>query len=146
MVRLRFVNFFCFVFACVFSCTTPNEIDRSDHRIQLRVKCDEFDDIFYYPTPLMEKKDLLTVLAELSLKENPAIRFISTNQTEEIMEVNGRRTSWKEAWHIYLNGQLLTSHELKQGIRVGKKDKLEILLEATERVFGIPTKHEEKKD
>ncbi len=146
MIRILFVIFCFFTIVSIFSCMTPSEIDRSSHRIQLRVKCDEFDDTFYYPTPLMERKDLLTVLAELSLKENPAIRFISTNQTEEIMEVNGRRTSWKEAWHIYLNGQLLSSEDLKKGVRVGEKDKLEIRLEATERVFGIPTKHEETKD
>jgi hypothetical protein len=127
-------------------CQSTSEIDRSEIRIKLRFVCDEFDDLFYYPTPLMERKDLLTVLAELSLKENPAIRFISTNQTEEIMEVNGRRTSWKEAWEIYLNGQKITPYDLKKGIRVGDKDKIEIKLEPTERVFGTPTKHGDSVD
>ena len=116
-------------------------MDRSNHRISFRFICDEFDDVFYYQTPLFERKDLLTVLAEMSVKEDPAIRFISTNQTEEIMEVNGRRTSWKEAWEVYLNGKKISPYELKRGIRVGESDRIEIKLEATERVFGIPTKH-----
>jgi hypothetical protein len=123
--------------------SSTTEIDRSKNRIQLRFVCDEFDDNFYYQTPLLEKKDLLAVLAELSLSENPAIRFISTNQTEEIMEVNGRRTSWKEAWQVYINGQKISPYDLKKGVRVSEKDKIEIRLEATERVFGIPTKHGE---
>jgi len=120
-----------------------SEMDRSEHRIMLRFICDDFDDEVYYPTPLFERKDLLAVLADLSIRENPSIRFISTNQTEEIMEVNGRRTSWKEAWEVYLNGKKISPYDLKTGIRVGEKDKIVVKLEAVERVFGTPTKHGE---
>ncbi len=144
------VKFFwiCLVYVFYF-CTCSSEIrelDRSEHRIEIRFECDEFEDSFYYPTPRLESKDLLTVMGEMSLKENPSIRFISTNQSVEIMEVNGRKTSWKEVWFIYLNGKKISSFDLKNGVRVGEKDTIKIRLEFTERVFGQPTKHGEGKD
>lgn len=116
--------------------------DRHDGSIKIRVLCDEFDDEFHYPTPLSEKKDLLQVLAELSLRESPSIRFISTNQTVEIMEINGRQNTWKEGWSIYLNGQFISISGLKKGVRVEERDIIEIRIEAIERVFGKPTKHD----
>ncbi|TGN07219.1 hypothetical protein EHS11_18000 [Leptospira ilyithenensis] len=81
---------------------------------------------------------MLLLLAELSQKENPSIRFISTNKTEEIMEINSVRNSWKEGWVIYINGEVVNSVELKLGVRVGMEDKIEIKLIPVERVFGRP--------
>jgi hypothetical protein len=118
-----------------------HERSEAENHVLIQVVCDEFDDAFYYPIPAFEKKDLLGILAELSVSENPSIRFISTNQTEEIMEINGRRTSWKEGWNLYLNGKYLSPSDLKRGLKVGSFDTIRIKLETTERVFGIPTKH-----
>ncbi|BDA79892.1 hypothetical protein LPTSP3_g28220 [Leptospira kobayashii] len=112
--------------------------DSITNQIKIRVLCSEFEEEFYYPILLGEKKDLLLILAELSQKENPSIRFISTNKTEEIMEINGARNSWKEGWVIYINGETISSSELKLGVRVGKEDKIEIKLIPVERVFGRP--------
>jgi hypothetical protein len=135
--------FFVLILVCTTDCfTSKREMDRSDIKIKLQVICDEFEEVFTYPTPLSERKDLLSLLGELSLKESPSIRFISTNTTEEIMEINGRRTSWKEGWNIYLNGELVSPQELKRGLKVYEKDKILIRLEKIERVFGKPTKHE----
>ncbi len=108
------------------------------NQIKIHVLCSEFDEEFYYPVLLGEKKDLLLVLAELSRMENPSIRFISTNKTEEIMEINGARNSWREGWVIYINGEVVNSTELKLGVRVGMEDKIEIKLIPVERVFGRP--------
>ncbi|WP_411821689.1 hypothetical protein [Leptospira sp. 'Mane'] len=108
------------------------------NQIRILVLCSEFEEEFYYPVLIDEKKDLLLILAELSRKENPSIRFISTNKTEEIMEINGAKNSWKEGWVIYINGEDVRPTKLKLGVRVGKEDKIEIKLIPVERVFGRP--------
>ena len=143
MIRI-FIHFILlFIMIHLGFCTSETvKNDSYRNKILIHVSCDEFEDSFEFPIYPSEKKDLLAVLADLSIKENPSIRFISTNQTEEIMEINGRRTSWKEGWNIYVNGERISPKELKRGIRIGEKDKIKINLENVERVFGKPTKHE----
>ncbi|EOQ89087.1 hypothetical protein LEP1GSC202_1866 [Leptospira yanagawae serovar Saopaulo str. Sao Paulo = ATCC 700523] len=90
------------------------------------------------PSGLLETKDLLFLLAELSKKEDPSMRFISTNRTEEIMEVNGVRNTWSEGWVVYVNGERMDGVQMKRGVKVRPTDQIQIRYEAVERVFGRP--------
>ncbi|WP_246052113.1 hypothetical protein [Leptospira idonii] len=126
------------------NCTSGLQRKRNSYDqegIHIHVSCSEFEESFYYPTPFSEKKDLLQVFAELSQKENPSMRFISTNRTEEIMTINGASNSWKEGWVIYVNGEKISPVDLKLGVRVGKEDRIEIKLEKVERIFGQPSEN-----
>ncbi|MCZ8343572.1 MAG: hypothetical protein O9301_11100 [Leptospira sp.] len=115
-----------------------SEADVKEPEIRIFFHCEEFKETKRIPTSLYGKQDLLTLLAELSKKEDPQLRFISTNTTEEIMEVNGQRNTWKEGWVIYVNEEKISSKALKKGIRVGVEDQIQIRFEAVERVFGRP--------
>ncbi|MCW7489137.1 hypothetical protein [Leptospira meyeri] len=110
-----------------------------DPQIQIRFISNEYEETKFIPSSLFESKDLLLILAELSKKEDPAMRFISTNRTEEIMEVNGKSNSWSEGWVVYVNEEKIDGVQMKRGIRVSPNDKIEIRYEAVERVFGRPT-------
>ncbi|MBL0955733.1 MAG: hypothetical protein IBJ01_13265 [Leptospira sp.] len=90
------------------------------------------------PSSLFDRKDLLFLLAELSKNEDPSMRFISTNRTEEIMEVNGIRNSWDAGWVVYVNGERIDSVQMKKGVKVGPNDQIQIRFETVERVFGRP--------
>ncbi|MCW7494275.1 DUF4430 domain-containing protein [Leptospira sp. 2 VSF19] len=107
--------------------------------IQIHFISDEYEETKRIPSSLFESKDLLMILADLSKKEDPSMRFISTNRTEEIMEVNGKSNSWSEGWVVYVNDEKMDGIQMKRGIRVGPNDKIEIRYEAVERVFGRPT-------
>lgn len=115
-----------------------DEMDERVPEIRIHFLCDEFKETKRIPSSLYEKQDLLNLLAELSKKEDPQLRFISTNTTEEIMEVNGQRNTWKEGWVIYVNEEKISTKALKKGIRVGVEDQIQIRFEAVERVFGRP--------
>ncbi|MCW7480887.1 hypothetical protein [Leptospira kanakyensis] len=108
-------------------------------QIQIQFISDEYEETKSIPSSLFESKDLLLILAELSRKEDPSMRFISTNRTEEIMEVNGKSNSWSEGWVIYVNEEKIDGVQMKRGVRVSPSDKIEIRYEAVERVFGRPT-------
>ncbi|PJZ85179.1 hypothetical protein CH366_02775 [Leptospira harrisiae] len=108
-------------------------------QIQIQFISDEYEETKKIPSSLFESKDLLLILAELSKKEDPAMRFISTNRTEEIMEVNGKSNSWSEGWVVYVNAERVDGIQMKRGVRVSPSDKIEIRYEAVERVFGRPT-------
>lgn len=110
-----------------------------DPQIQIQFISDEYEETKKIPSSLFESKDLLLILAELSKKEDPAMRFISTNRTEEIMEVNGKSNSWSEGWVVYVNAERVDGIQMKRGVRVSPSDKIEIRYEAVERVFGRPT-------
>lgn len=120
-------------------CTLATKSKTSkDPQIQIQFISDEYEETKSIPSSLFESKDLLLILAELSKKEDPAMRFISTNRTEEIMEVNGKSNSWSEGWVIYVNEEKIDGVQMKRGVRVSPSDKIEIRYEAVERVFGRP--------
>lgn len=114
-------------------------ISNENPKIKIHFVCSEFEETKEMDSSLYEKQDLLILLAELSKKEDPSLRFISTNRTEEVMEVNGVRNTWKEGWVIYVNESKVDGKSLKRGIKVGVSDKIEVKFESVERVFGRPT-------
>lgn len=121
-------------------CSYPTKSKTSkEPQIQIHFISDEYEETKKIPSSLLESKDLLLILAELSKKEDPSMRFISTNRTEEIMEVNGKRNSWSEGWVVYVNEERVDGVQMKRGVRVSPSDKIEIRYEAVERVFGRPT-------
>ncbi|MDF3819964.1 hypothetical protein P3G55_08650 [Leptospira sp. 96542] len=123
-------------FVVIIGCLSSNNKKQTQIVIKIQFESEEYEEIKYIPTSYFEKKDLLLILSELSQKDDPSMRFISTNRTEEIMEVNGLRSSWKEGWVVRVNGAVVTGLELKRGIRVGYNDKIQIRLETVEREFG----------
>lgn len=121
-------------------CNLPIKSKKSKApEIQIQYFSEDYEETKSIPSSLLESKDLLLILAELSKKEDPSMRFISTNRTEEIMEVNGKRNSWSEGWVVYVNEERVDGVQMKRGVRVGPNDKIEIRYEAVERVFGRPT-------
>lgn len=121
-------------------CLLPTKSQTSkEPQIQIHFISDEYEETKSLPSSLLESKDLLLILAELSKKEDPSMRFISTNRTEEIMEVNGKRNSWTEGWVVYVNEERIDGIQMKRGVRVSPNDQIEIRYEAVERVFGRPT-------
>ncbi|GBF50609.1 hypothetical protein LPTSP4_21350 [Leptospira ryugenii] len=127
------------LFVFLFCTASPSQRRvESASDIQIQFQSSEYEETKRISVPPWESRDLLLLLAELSKKEDPSLRFISTNRTEEIMEVNGLRNSWKEGWTIYLNDQKIMGTDLKKGIRVSPKDKILIRYESVQRVFGKP--------
>ncbi|XDD43402.1 hypothetical protein AB3N58_03345 [Leptospira sp. WS60.C2] len=110
----------------------------TEPQIQIQFDSKDYAETKSIPTSILETKDLLFLLAELSKKEDPSMRFISTNRTEEIMEVNGIRNTWTEGWVVYVNGERLDGVQLKRGVRVNQTDQILIRYQAVERVFGRP--------
>ncbi|WP_246834567.1 DUF4430 domain-containing protein [Leptospira levettii] len=106
--------------------------------IQIQFLSKDYEETKSIPSSLFDRKDLLVLLAELSKNEDPAMRFISTNRTEEIMEVNGIRNSWDAGWVVYVNGERIDSLQMKKGVKVGPNDQIQIRFETVERVFGRP--------
>ncbi|PJZ46783.1 hypothetical protein [Leptospira brenneri] len=140
---------FSFVFSFVFalgvvlflsqcSLTSKSKISK-EPQIQIHFLSKDFEETKSIPSSMFESKDLLVLLAELSKKEDPAMRFISTTRTEEIMEVNGKSNSWTAGWVVYVNEERMDGVQMKRGVRVSPSDKIEIRYEAVERVFGRPT-------
>ncbi|WP_041769632.1 hypothetical protein [Leptospira biflexa] len=133
------LSIFAFSFLVLGNCNSyPNTKKSKDPQIQIQFISKEFEEIKSIPSSLFETKDLLFLLAELSKKEDPSMRFISTNRTEEIMEVNGLRNSWNEGWVVYVNGERLDGVQMKRGVKVGPRDQIQIRYESVERVFGRP--------
>lgn len=118
--------------------STPNAKQTKPPEIQIQFLSREYEETKLFPSGLFETKDLLFLLAELSKKEDPSMRFISTNRTEEIMEVNGVRNTWNEGWVVYVNGEKMDGVQMKRGVKVRPTDQIQIKYEAVERVFGRP--------
>ncbi|TGL87640.1 hypothetical protein EHQ68_07005 [Leptospira congkakensis] len=139
LLRFILLNQVLFLFLLLSQCSLPSKSKKSkEPQIQIHFISDEYEEIKFIPSSLFESKDLLLILAELSRKEDPSMRFISTNRTEEIMEVNGKSNSWSEGWVVYVNEERVDGVQMKRGLRVGPNDKIEIKYEAVERVFGRP--------
>ncbi|TGK82677.1 hypothetical protein EHQ24_15000 [Leptospira noumeaensis] len=139
LLRFILLNQVLFLIFLLSQCSLPSKSKTSQEpQIQIHFISDEYEETKFIPSSLFESKDLLLILAELSKKEDPSMRFISTNRTEEIMEVNGKRNSWSEGWVVYVNEERIDGIQMKRGVRVGPNDKIEIKYEAVERVFGRP--------
>ncbi|TGM59135.1 hypothetical protein [Leptospira vanthielii] len=124
----------------ILQCSLVSKSKKSkDPQIQIHFLSRDFEETKSIPSSLFESKDLLLLLAELSRKEDPSMRFISTTRTEEIMEVNGKSNSWSAGWVVYVNEERVDGIQMKRGVRVSPSDKIEIRYEAVERVFGRPT-------
>ncbi|TGK46674.1 hypothetical protein EHQ43_06845 [Leptospira bouyouniensis] len=134
-VLIIFVTSILFFVSC-FSSTSANKT--KEPTIQIQFISRDFEENKLIPSGLFESKDLLFLLAELSKKEDPSMRFISTNRTEEIMEVNGVRNTWNEGWVVYVNGERMDGVQMKRGVKVRPTDQIQIRYEAVERVFGRP--------
>ncbi|WP_244245330.1 hypothetical protein [Leptospira kemamanensis] len=127
----------CIVFFV--NCFSSEKTNKSkEPEIQIHFLSKDFEETKSIPSSLLDRKDLLFLLAELSKKEDPSMRFISTNRTEEIMEVNGIRNSWDAGWVVYVNGERMDGMQLKRGVKVGPNDQIRIRFETVERVFGRP--------
>lgn len=127
-------------FAFLLQCSLVSKSKKSkDPQIQIHFLSRDFEETKSIPSSMFESKDLLLVLAELSKKEDPSMRFISTTRTEEIMEVNGKSNSWTAGWVVYVNEERIDGVQMKRGVRISPTDKIEIRYEAVERVFGRPT-------
>lgn len=133
---------FCFLLLILLSLGNCHssfpEKNTKEPQIQIQFDSKDYAETKSIPTSVLETKDLLFLLAELSKKEDPSMRFISTNRTEEIMEVNGIRNTWTEGWVVYVNGERLDGVQLKRGVRVNQTDQILIRYQAVERVFGRP--------
>ncbi|EOQ95252.1 hypothetical protein LEP1GSC195_2571 [Leptospira wolbachii serovar Codice str. CDC] len=127
-------------FGFILQCSHLSKSKKSkDPQIQIHFLSLDFEETKSIPSSLFESKDLLLILAELSKKEDPPMRFISTTRTEEIMEVNGKSNSWTAGWVVYVNEERIDGVQMKRGVRVSPSDKIEIRYETVERVFGRPT-------
>jgi hypothetical protein len=76
-------------------------------------------------------KDLLSILEDLSLQSNLEIRFLSTNQTVEIISLDGIRNQWKKRWKIYHQKEEILPKKLYTGHFVCEDEKIEISYEDT---------------
>lgn len=136
---IRTTLFFVFILFCIGNCMTSKTTNKSkEPEIQIHFLSKDYEETKSIPSSLLDRKDLLFLLAELSKKEDPSMRFISTNRTEEIMEVNGIRNSWDAGWVVYVNGERMDGVQLKRGVKVGPNDQIRIRFETVERVFGRP--------
>ncbi|WP_244241360.1 DUF4430 domain-containing protein [Leptospira perdikensis] len=127
-------------FGFILQCSIVSKSKKSkDPQIQIHFLSLDYEETKSIPSSMFESKDLLLILAELSKKEDPPMRFISTTRTEEIMEVNGKSNSWSAGWVVYVNEDKVDGVQMKRGIRVSPNDKIEIRYETVERVFGRPT-------
>ncbi len=102
----------------------------------LRVDYGKHTEMYQFSTDRIQM-DLVDLLSELSLRENPPMRFISTLSTIEIYDVYGTRNNFENEWSLYVNGKKVSWERLKQGINVERDS--EILLRY-EKGYRVPTR------
>lgn len=71
--------------------------------------------------------DLLEIFARMSAMESPPMRFITTNNSVEIYEVDGIRNSNAKEWAVYVDKKWISGESLKKGVVVPQNAKIEIL-------------------
>jgi hypothetical protein len=89
----------------------------------------------YFWQSSLSHVDLMDALAEFSLREDPSMRFITTNQTIEIYDILGTRNSYTHGWKIYLDGELLSPERLKKGVKISQSTKVLIQYASVQRLL-----------
>lgn len=89
----------------------------------------------YFWESNLSEINLMDALAEFSLREDPSMRFITTNQTIEIYDILGTRNSYTHGWKIYLDGVLLSPEKFKKGVKVSQSTKILIQYVPVQRLL-----------
>jgi hypothetical protein len=121
------------------SCSSFDQYFRSDEKYDIQIEIiqnNETKSIGYlFPNSENDSekncKDFLSILEELSIQSKIEIRFLSTNQTIEIISIDGIRNQWKKRWKIYSKTIEITPGELSKGHKVCEEDKISIRYEDT---------------
>ena len=70
--------------------------------------------------------DLSEILANFSLNQDPSMRFVTTNQTIEVIDVLGTRNNLQFAWRLFIDYKELTCKDLKKGKSISTNQMIQL--------------------
>lgn len=71
-------------------------------------------EVYILPVENIVGNELSDILAGYSLQQEPSIRFVSTSQSIEIMDVLGTRNNLQYAWRLYVDYKEVSPSDLKK--------------------------------
>jgi len=71
-------------------------------------------EMYILPVELVTTNELLDILAGFSLQQDPSIRFVTTSQSIEVMDVLGTRNNYQYAWRLYVDYKEVSPTDLKK--------------------------------
>ncbi|MCC5815520.1 MAG: hypothetical protein JJT78_12250 [Leptospira sp.] len=100
------------------------------------------EEIYFLPSEV-DRMDLNDLFSEFSLRNDPSMRFITTNQSIDIFDIMGTRNNFQKEWVIYLNGKYISGSVLKKGVLVHQNSKLVLRYTKASRMILPKRKSEE---
>jgi len=123
---MRAVSFLCLLFFshCIFFfLDLPST--KAEHLYKIQVEQDGEEESYSQDREEGEM-DLLVLLEIASLTDRPALRFLSTKDQVEILNVNGTANTWKAHWVVWVNGERISPETLKSGVKVTPRDSVRL--------------------
>jgi len=71
-------------------------------------------EVYILPIENIVGNELSDILAGYSLQQDPSIRFVSTSQSIEVMDVLGTRNNFQYAWRLYVDYKEVSPSDLKK--------------------------------
>ncbi|WCL48251.1 hypothetical protein [Leptospira sp. GIMC2001] len=125
-------------FIIILSCSKEfyftKDLSEEQAGFHVTVYFEEFTEKFFLSSEDVGRKNLVEILTEMSLAENPSMRFVTTNTTIEIYDILGTRNTLTKAWKIFVNGKEIDPISLKKGVEVNWKSKIEFKFLPYERI------------
>jgi hypothetical protein len=120
-----------------FQCRFSQTIDNPENGYTLVVDYGDSRDLYFLEYDQVTNGRLIEILEAFSLRNEPSLRFITTNQTVQVFDVMGIRNNTQKEWRLYLEGKEITPELLKKDQIVPMGSKVELLyLEARGIPFG----------
>lgn len=89
----------------------------------------------YFLESYRESMNLNDLFTEFSLRNDPSMRFITTNQSIEIYDVMGTRNNYYKEWRIYLDNKHLPGEKLRKGVTVNQDSRIELRFRDAVRII-----------
>jgi hypothetical protein len=135
-----------------FSCAGWDNLTNSNDPYDIEIEINRDDESmktgYHFPKDLTPNqnsgkicKDLLFILEDLSLQSKLEIRFMSTNQTIEIISLDGIRNQWTKKWKIFSQNKEILPKKLHSGHIVCENEK--IIISYQDTVPKIPFSFED---
>jgi len=75
----------------------------------------------------LKTRDVLDVLIRYSLENNPPLRFLSTNDSDEVIAVDHWKNTWTSRWKVFLEERLIDPKDLRKGVKMKAIEKIRLV-------------------
>jgi|GEM_PF-5356899 len=108
----------CLVFLLSFQCVILLQSGKTEPNSEYKIKVVSHEKEEFVIEQEEASMDLMELLEIATVLGTPAMRFMSTKNSAEIIEVNAEKSSWKEIWVLYLDGRQISPNEYRRGTKV----------------------------